>query len=90
MVVEPVAVIDEEWPPIEQATLCRDCDLVHPDTRGKAPFQWRCMAFPAAPYSGFVDPDYRPEPPYHRCEKINNGACEHWTPLRKPKEQSDD
>lgn len=87
--------VTDAWPPAEiddePVTLCRDCDLVHPDTRGKAPFTWRCMAHPALPAGGFVDPDYRPDPPYHRCEKVNLfGACPHWTALRKPKEQSDD
>lgn len=86
---------DEDWPPYSdepgvEPTICRDCDLVHPDTRSKAPFSWRCMAFPAAPLGGFVDPEFRPEPPYHKCEKINRGACEFWTPLRKPKEASND
>lgn len=69
----------------DEPTLCRDCDQVHPDTREKAPFQWRCLAFPAAPFGGFVDPDWRPNPPYHACEKINRGACEFWTPRRMPK-----
>lgn len=87
-------IMDDEFDPAggfldKPATYCRDCDLVHPDTRGKPPFQWRCMASPALPQGGFVDPDYRPEPPYHKCEKINFGACEFWTPLRKPKEASD-
>lgn len=88
-------IMDDEFDPAdgwpdEPPTLCRDCDLVHSDTRGKPPFQWRCLAFPAAPMGGFVDPDYRPDPPYHKCEKINRGACEFWTPRRTPKEASDD
>ncbi len=77
--------MDDDWPPAESepVTYCRDCDLVHPDTREKAPFQWRCMAFPAAPFGGFVDPDWRPTPPYHACEKINRGSCEFWIPKRQ-------
>ncbi len=71
----------------DEPTLCRECDHVHPDSKAKPPFQWRCMAHPAPPMGGFVDPDYRPDPPYHRCEKINTaGACPHWTPLRTPKD----
>ncbi|UQS95257.1 XRE family transcriptional regulator [Pseudanabaena phage Pam5] len=83
---------DDDWQvfPDEPVTICVDCDNVHPDTRGKPPFSWRCMAFPAAPLGGFVDPDYRPDPPYHKCEKINRGACEFWTPRRTPKEATDD
>lgn len=83
--------VDDSWPPDERddepVTLCRDCDHVHPDTREKPPFSWRCMRFPAPPLNGFVDPDWRPEPPYHKCEKINVcGACEAFAPRRAPKE----
>lgn len=80
----PILEVEDEWPPYndEPPTLCRDCDHVHPDTRTKAPYQWRCMKFKAAPFGGFVDPDWRPDPPYHRCEKINRGACESWAPMR--------
>lgn len=73
----------------DEPTLCVACDHVHPDSKSKPPFQWRCLKFPAPPLGGFVDPNYRPDPPYHRCEKLNNGQCQHWTPIKKPKEQSD-
>jgi hypothetical protein len=71
-------------------TLCRDCDLVHPDTRGHSPYRWRCMAHKAEPFGGFVDPDWRPDPPYHECKRINtDGECPDWTPRRMPKEATD-
>lgn len=87
-------ILDEDFDPAdgfpdEPPTICRDCDHVHPDTREKPPFQWRCMQFPAPPSGGFVDPDYRPNPPYHQCEKINRGACETFAPRRMPKVPSD-
>lgn len=74
----------------DEATLCVECDHVHPDSKSKSPFQWRCLKFPAPPMGGFVDPSYRPSPPYHRCEKINNGQCQHWTPIKTPKEAHHD
>jgi len=70
--------------PDEPATLCCECDRVHPDTLAKPPYQWRCMAFPAPPFGGFVHPDYRPDPPYHKCQEANRtGACPHWTAKRQ-------
>lgn len=75
----------------DEPTLCVECDLVHNDTRSKPPYQWRCMAHPAPPFGGFVDPNYRPDPPYHKCQDANRwGICPHWTPRKQPKEQSDD
>lgn len=66
-------------------TFCVTCENVHPDTAGKPPYQWRCMKAPAPPFGGFVDPDYRPSPPYHLCKQINDGACEDWQPKREAK-----
>lgn len=85
--VQPITDSGDDWPPVsdEPATLCCTCDLVHPDTRGKAPYQWRCMAFRAPPFGGFVDPNWRPDPPYHKCQDRNDGACPFWTPLRQVK-----
>lgn len=66
-------------------TFCRDCDLVHSTTREKEPYRWRCLAHPEPPLGGFVDPDWRPDPPYQRCTRANrDGACPHFTPLRTP------
>jgi hypothetical protein len=48
------------------------------------------MAQPAEPFGGFVDPDWRPDPPYHECKRINtDGECPDWTPRRMPKEADD-
>lgn len=84
--------VEDDWLPHndEPPTICRDCDMVHSDTRSKPPFQWRCMKHPAPLYGGVVNPDYTPDPPYLKCERVNNGACPFWTPLRKPKEASND
>lgn len=80
----------DEWAIRDEPTLCRDCDLVHPDTRSHAPYRWRCMAHPADPAGGFLDPDWRPDPPYHECKRVNTaGDCPAWTPRRMPKEATD-
>lgn len=72
-----------------QATYCRDCDLVHSDTRKQEPWKWRCVEFPAKPGFHFVDPDYAPAPPYHRCQDINrDGQCPYFEKRREP-EKSD-
>lgn len=47
----------------DEPTLCVECDHVHPDSKSKPPFNWRCMAHPAPPLGGFVDPSYRPDRP---------------------------
>lgn len=71
------------WPD-EPPTLCCECDHVHSDTIGKPPYAWRCLKFPAPPFGGFVQPNFRPDPPYHKCQDRNDGACVHWTPKRTP------
>lgn len=81
-------IMDDEfdpdaWIPDAEPTLCCSCDHVHPDTAGKAPYQWRCMAFKAPPFGGFVDPNWRPDPPYHKCQDRNDGACPFWTAKRQ-------
>ena len=53
------------WPD-EPPTLCCECDHVHSDTIGKPPYAWRCLKFPAPPFGGFVQPNFRPAPPYHK------------------------
>lgn len=65
-------------------TLCRDCDHPHPATRQKPPWHWRCLAYPEQPLGGFVDPDWKPDPPYMLCRAVNDGACPAFTPLRTP------
>ena len=76
--------------PDEPPVFCRDCDFVHPDTHGKAPYHWRCLKAPAEPLGGFQDPEWRPDPPWHLCRQINpDGACELFAPRRKPKEATD-
>lgn len=65
-------------------TICKACDLVHSATREKEPYRWRCLARPVPPEGGFVDPDWRPDPPYELCSRTNNGSCPHFTPLRTP------
>lgn len=66
-------------------TYCRDCDLVHSDTRKPdAPWKWRCLAAPTQPGFGFVDPEYAPDPPYALCKFVNDhGDCPMFEPLRK-------
>lgn len=56
-------------------TYCRDCDLVHAETRKLKPWQWRCMAHRDRGGYGFVDPDYLDDPPYVKCDNINRGDC---------------
>lgn len=71
---------------------CRDCDLVHSNTRDPLkPWEWRCMAVPTEPGYRYVDPDYSPSPPYARCGDVNrDGQCQFFEPLRNgPKETSD-
>lgn len=63
-------------------TPCETCDHVHPDTRGKPPYAWRCMNFPVLPGFSAVSPSYRPDPPYGKCESVNHGFCPLWTPIR--------
>lgn len=64
-------------------TWCSQCDRVHSDTRKEAPWRWRCTAAPIENVGyGFVSPDYAPEPPYEKCDRKNDGACEDWTPRR--------
>lgn len=66
-------------------TWCKDCDLVHSATRDKEPWRWRCMAVRVAPGHKFVSPDWAPDPPYEKCDRINvAGECEFFTPLRTP------
>ncbi len=69
---------------------CRDCDLVHADTRKQPPSRWACVAHPrelSTPYPD-VDPDYHPSPPYHLCRFIRDGVlmpgddCPDFTPKR--------
>ena len=70
-------------------TYCRDCDLVHSDTRKQEPWRWRCMAHPTEPGFGFVDPEFSPSPPYALCRFINDrGECPDYTKRREP-EKSD-
>lgn len=71
--------------------LCRDCDFVHSDTRKLSPFKWRCLRHPIKLQTPigleFVDPDWRPDPPYGICTNHNKaGDCEHFAPRRTPKE----
>lgn len=66
------------------ATYCRDCDLVHGDTRKQEPWRWRCLAHPTEPGFGFVDPDYSPTPPYALCRYINDGQCPYFEKRREP------
>jgi len=82
-------IMDDEFDeagafPDEPPTLCVECDHPHPATAEKAPYYWRCLRFPAEPFGGFVSPDWRPDPPYHRCQDRNDGNCPHWTPKRTP------
>ena len=69
-----------------EPTPCQTCDYVHPDTRNKPPYAWRCQKFPVLPGMNPVAPDYRPEPPYAKCESINHGWCPLWTPRRQPEQ----
>jgi hypothetical protein len=67
--------------------LCRDCDHVHSDTRKAPPYKWRCLRHPIKlepPRDTlFVDPDWRPDPPYLLCYAANqNGDCTHFQPRR--------
>ncbi len=61
--------------------LCRDCDFVHGDTRkGGNPWRYRCVKYPVVLEGPeelrFVDPDYRPDPPYRLCWAImKDGGC---------------
>jgi hypothetical protein len=64
-------------------TSCATCDHVHPDTRSKAPYGWRCMRFPVLVGLNAVAPAYRPEPPYAKCEGINHGLCPLWAERRQ-------
>lgn len=67
--------------------LCRECDNVCSDTRKLSPFKWRCLRHPIKLQTPigleFVDPDWRPDPPYGICH-VNNpkGECEHFAPRR--------
>jgi hypothetical protein len=72
----------DAWVPDAEPTLCVTCDHVHPDTLAKPPFSWRCLKFPAPPFGGFVDPNWRPDPPYHKCQDRNDGACPFWKAKR--------
>lgn len=65
-------------------TWCQDCDNVHSATRNLDPWKWRCMKAPVTPGFGFVSPDWAPHPPYAKCEYLNKGECEHFTPRREP------
>lgn len=69
---------------------CRDCDLVHPDTRKLAPWLWRCMAAKIEPEGfGFVTPEWAPNPPYARChDKNETGHCDDFEPRRVAKEKA--
>lgn len=70
-------------------TYCSNCDLVHPATRDKEPWKWRCLKVPVAPGYGFVSPDYSPDPPYQSCHRVNtNGQCDYFVPARKPAEKA--
>jgi hypothetical protein len=67
-------------------TFCVSCDHVCADTRKLSPWQWRCVAAPKTetdPALVYVDPTYI-DHPYHKCAHVNDGACEHFTPLRSP------
>jgi hypothetical protein len=71
-------------------TLCRDCDLVHPATRKLSPFKWVCMFYRKPNVADerltYVDPDWRPDPPYDRCIDHNPyGRCDRFQPRREPK-----
>lgn len=78
-------------------SLCRECDLVHADTRKLTPFKWRCVKAPrpleADPKLRLVDPDWHPDPPYHLCTtvvaQLPNDECEHFQPRRLPKEPTE-
>lgn len=64
-------------------TPCETCDHVHPDTRSRPPYAWRCMKFPIMPGLSAVAPNYRPDPPFGKCENINHGYCPTWAPKRE-------
>lgn len=65
-------------------TYCRDCDLVHPNTRSSDPWKWRCMSAPVEPGFRYVDPDYSPTPPYDLCSRVNTeGECPMFEPRRE-------
>lgn len=69
------------------AVYCSQCDNVHPDSRKREPWAWRCMKAPTEPGYGFVDPTYSPDPPYAKCDRINtDGRCSWFTPRRVPEE----
>lgn len=66
-------------------TYCRDCDCVHPQTRGENPWNWRCLKVPVAAGYRFVDPTYSPNPPYEICSRVNtDGECPMFSPLPEP------
>ena len=66
-------------------TYCRDCDNVHPDTRGERPWKWVCLKVPVRPGYGFVDPEFSPDPPYARCITTNTtGDCPMFEKRREP------
>jgi hypothetical protein len=75
-------------------TLCRDCDLVHSDTRKLAPSRWACLACPVkleALYPA-LDPDWHPNPPYALCRHIRTPMvsgtdCADFTPRRTGKDK---
>lgn len=66
-------------------TYCRDCDNVHPSTRGEVPWRWRCIQVPVAAGFKFVDPEYSPDPPFDLCSRVNaDGECPRFKPLPEP------
>lgn len=74
---------------MSEPALCRECDRVCSDTRRLPPFKWRCLAHPIKLQTPigleFVDPDWRPDPPYRACSSIRDTAnCEHFEPKRTP------
>jgi hypothetical protein len=66
----------------DDMTWCVNCDHVHPSTRDKEPWKWRCLRHPAKQGHGWVHPTWSPDPPYERCSILNNGNCEDFTPRR--------
>ena len=69
-------------------TKCQHCDHVHPETRGKAPYLWRCLKHPRITRVGWVTEDGYDDgnAPYLRCQDVNGGLCLLFEPKREPPE----
>lgn len=81
---------DRGWPidDVPERTLCSQCDNVHPETRQKSLWQWRCMKHPRVPRLGWlVEDGYEDnDPRWLRCNDVNGGMCPLFEPKREPPE----